>query len=418
MSINFEYDNKSFVLKEDLVLEVDGTTIPIFESSNIGKWFSWNKRMVPLGQAIMFFYKKMLLPEKHWKKIKPVFVNKNTGDFSPNNLVPFYLEKIPCEIDGFFYVPGLELNAVNVSGVVWQVDKRRFRSPRFPTLNISTHSHNNYPFTRCDVQDGRNNRISTHRLTGLVFSNPPENYYELHVDHKNGNCWDFTPDNLQWVTPKENTLKGYYQDGNDKQCVPVLILNIKTGEVTEYPSLSVASSSLGIGPKLLDYFFKRPDQTKKDHFTVKRKDDLRAFEEIQGVEPKEISKIESKHIVTGEVKEWDTLTSFIRKMGGGYGSALASLRGEKFSIISNHILRNVGEDWPEPTEYQIQIHLKGLQPSTKVYKITDLVEGTVTVLYGTGEVQKMIPQINKRTISVLSKISGVYSRRYRIEILN
>lgn len=55
--------------------------------------------------------------------------------------------------------------------------------------------------------NGKTIRYKVHRLIAFMFCNPPENYYELTVDHINGDHTNNNAYNLEWVTMKENNVR-------------------------------------------------------------------------------------------------------------------------------------------------------------------------------------------------------------------
>lgn len=55
--------------------------------------------------------------------------------------------------------------------------------------------------------DGRPKRYKVHRLVAYLFCNPPANYSELEVDHLDGNHFNNSAENLEWVNCKENNRR-------------------------------------------------------------------------------------------------------------------------------------------------------------------------------------------------------------------
>ena len=54
--------------------------------------------------------------------------------------------------------------------------------------------------------DGKIKRIKAHRLVGLLFLSPPENYKDLVINHKDGNKLNNNSSNLEWCTQYYNNL--------------------------------------------------------------------------------------------------------------------------------------------------------------------------------------------------------------------
>ena len=74
---------------------------------------------------------------------------------------------------------------------------KRFKSP------LSIHK-SNYGYYRVALsKKGVAKAFLVHRLVALAFIPNPEN--KRYVHHKSGNRADNSAENLEWVTPKENT---------------------------------------------------------------------------------------------------------------------------------------------------------------------------------------------------------------------
>ena len=63
--------------------------------------------------------------------------------------------------------------------------------------------------------DGMPKHFYVHRLVAYLFCNPPENYFDLEVDHLDGNHFNNAAENLEWVTSKENNRRARENGLND-----------------------------------------------------------------------------------------------------------------------------------------------------------------------------------------------------------
>jgi hypothetical protein len=76
----------------------------------------------------------------------------------------------------------------------------------------------------------RSKKFMIHRLVAKAFIPNVDN--KPHVDHINRNRADNRMENLQWVTPKENSELAVQRGGKDT--VMYIFTNIKTGEILEF----------------------------------------------------------------------------------------------------------------------------------------------------------------------------------------
>lgn len=68
--------------------------------------------------------------------------------------------------------------------------------------------NNNYPYYFVGLlKDGKRKYFAVHRLVAMMFIPNPNNYKQ--VDHLDGNKLNNNVENLEWVTPKENTIRAW-----------------------------------------------------------------------------------------------------------------------------------------------------------------------------------------------------------------
>ena len=99
---------------------------------------------------------------------------------------------------------------------------------------------------------GKYHRV--HRLVALAFLPPPPSEKHTQVNHEDGDRGNNRADNLEWVTPSENTKHSYETNAERKSHAPKRSKAVlgrphgSEGEWVEYESGSAAARALGVDP--------------------------------------------------------------------------------------------------------------------------------------------------------------------------
>ena len=91
---------------------------------------------------------------------------------------------------------------------------------------------------------GRRIMLQRHRLVCMVFKPRTDDISSLQVNHINGIKGDDRVENLEWCSPRENTLLAGFQNLSPK-CRPVQVRDTKTGVVVTYFSATEAAKHMG-----------------------------------------------------------------------------------------------------------------------------------------------------------------------------
>lgn len=109
------------------------------------------------------------------------------------------------------------------------------------------------------IVEGRAKLYTHHRIYPSMYK-PVPGWEELEINHIDGDRSNNCLDNLEWCTRQENQWHAG-RLGLTNKCIPITIMNVFTGQTTEYPACDVASSCVNISADRLVYALKLPNST-------------------------------------------------------------------------------------------------------------------------------------------------------------
>lgn len=140
---------------------------------------------------------------------------------------------------GYYLVPGLTSTLINAKGVVIDISKNWCP---LPTVNLD-----GYPCVNSD-----NDRQFIHRLLAETFIPKPFIDGDLDVNHIDGVKANNDLANLEWATRSENCLHAYRTGLRDDN-VPVLVKDLRTGEIKRFYSLHECGRCFGVDASVVHY---------------------------------------------------------------------------------------------------------------------------------------------------------------------
>lgn len=141
---------------------------------------------------------------------------------------------------GFYQIPGASNYYFSKTGDLYSEHRKKVLPPRKIKPSMR------YEMISLRSDSGESISTAKHRLLASMFLNDGTDKTKMQVDHIDGNRFNNSLDNLEWVTPSENVKRSFKLGLRDNSCVAIEVRNYKTGEVTKYNSLGEASLALGL----------------------------------------------------------------------------------------------------------------------------------------------------------------------------
>ena len=128
-------------------------------------------------------------------------------------------------------------------------DGKCYNSKTGKYLKGQENCKNGYFSYNITLPNGSKKRLYAHRLVAQAFLEKPLNKNKKEVNHIDGNKLNNNVDNLEWVTPQENTKHAY--DTELKKVKHIFCFNKDKELVAEYVSVSAASAAVGLSPSII-----------------------------------------------------------------------------------------------------------------------------------------------------------------------
>ena len=106
---------------------------------------------------------------------------------------------------------------------------------------------------------GKDVLASVHRLLAIVYIPAPGPIENLIVNHRDGVKLNIAISNLEWTTYRGNAIHAGYLRLTEK-CTPLLVRDVATGKVEEYPSLVSYANYSGMSRDAIAYRAKTSGQ--------------------------------------------------------------------------------------------------------------------------------------------------------------
>ena len=198
---------------------------------------------------------------------------------------------------------------------------------------LSQSSQQDYKFVGLII-NGKQKRMRVHRMVALTFIDNPDN--KPYVNHINGNRSDNNVENLEWVTPSENTQHavdtGLFKSGRARAVVQY---NLNGEQMVTFESASEAARQTGGSQSKITMCCRRQRDSANDY-------QWRYYDDIQDVQ-----KIEKKFITGKKVAQCDEEGNIL-KIYPSFKEAARAVNGTSSAIsrvCSGTNIRHKGYKW-------------------------------------------------------------------------
>ena len=198
---------------------------------------------------------------------------------------------------------------------------------------LSQSSQQDYKFVGLII-NGKQKRMRVHRMVALAFIDNPDN--KPYVNHINGNRSDNNVENLEWVTPSENTQHavdtGLFKSGRARA---VIQYNLSGEQMATFESASEAARQTGGSQSKITMCCRRQRDSANDY-------QWRYYDDIQDVQ-----KIEKKFITGKKVAQCDEEGNIL-KIYPSFKEAARVVNGTSSAIsrvCSGTNIRHKGYKW-------------------------------------------------------------------------
>lgn len=198
---------------------------------------------------------------------------------------------------------------------------------------LSQSSQQDYKFVGLII-NGKQKRMRVHRMVALAFIDNPDN--KPYVNHINGNRSDNNVENLEWVTPSENTQHavdtGLFKSGRARA---VIQYNLNGEQMATFESASEAARQTGGSQSKITMCCRRQRDSANDY-------QWRYYNDIQDVQ-----KIEKKFITGKKVAQCDEEGNIL-KIYPSFKEAARAVNGTSSAIsrvCSGTNIRHKGYKW-------------------------------------------------------------------------
>lgn len=313
-------------------------------------------------------YKDLRIGASNYHRVDAFVLNGDKEDPQCKN-VGYRFSGGPIEVSGapgFFHVPGFTRYGINREGQLINTETLKEVSVYFTKPVKEKNITGGYAVYPVVSPTGKGTSLGRHRALGLTFLECPDEVDKLIVNHIDGVPGNDDLSNLEWATRSWNNHHAF-MSGLKSQNRHVIIKDVRTGEETEYHSITEAVRKKGLAyhNTLLVRLNSQFGKVFSDGMQVKYKDDPRDFPKIDDVEAtieeaKLSEEVKVRHCKTLSEATYSSMTKAGHAIGVSNGTiALRLTRDDRAPVKGFQIARKDDDrPWPDFTEEEYLVSLK------------------------------------------------------------
>jgi len=255
---------------EDILVKPKQTDNELFVKID---WYSGFK-YYPVGNILAIAYYNVNIPIKHLNKVKAIYYDKNINNLDLTN-IGYYFSDGPLEIEhypGFYYIPYYTRYGINKQLQIVNTLSGNLVSLSRTKPNNKKNIKGGYYYGRMINDSNISLVVKRHRLVGFTFLDCSNFNKKLVINHKNGEPGDDRPDNLEWVTRKQNNQHAYDNGLFLNKLVPILVKDVKNSTIKSFNSVSECARKLNLNRSFIESRLNKSSKLYDDYLLFKRDD--------------------------------------------------------------------------------------------------------------------------------------------------
>ncbi len=358
------------------------------------------------------------LPAIDWVLLEPFYKDGNPENLDVKNIAYRFSKLIENEtFPNFYYIPYYTRYCINEDGEIINAVNGKIKKWHV-TNGGNKNSTGGYRYTRV-LSNGKSTNLGRHRALCLTFKHYDKDPSELIVNHDDtvpGNDW---LDNLEWCGHSYNNQHAYDHEMRPNASRPVLMKDLRTGEVRRFVTTASCARYLGYKTGTIIWWrlTKHPEKVYPDLLQFKWDDgsewvNLNIEDVKWGSKPRPA---QARNVFTGEIINFIGLEDGQKKTGVDKTVISSHLQHQHKLPFYGFNFRYVDQDikWPSHTDRHLRIYKKYPKKSPDGVIVWDMEERTEMFFLSRAEAAEFFGA-SKSFIAKMISSNMLYRKRYRL----